>query len=66
MRKCVILGVLAGLLLTAGCATLTQTADENYYTYERVLDNDMRQLSDDWAKFWLADRSYRLTDWVQR
>jgi hypothetical protein len=66
MRKYVLLGVLASLLLTAGCATMTQTADENYYTYDRAYEHDKRQISYDWQKFWLADRPYRLTQWVTR
>ena len=35
-------------------------------TYKQVLHTDMRQMSHDWNKLWLADREYRLSRWVQR
>jgi hypothetical protein len=62
----VLLGLLLGLVVTAGCATMVKTPAEVESTYRQVLDTDLRQLSEDWNVLWLADRQYRLTRWYTR
>lgn len=66
MRVLVILGLLAGLTLLAGCATLTQSSADVRNTYVRVWDYELHQLADDWNHMWLLDRPSRLTRWQMR
>jgi hypothetical protein len=66
MRTWVLLGLLLGLIVAAGCATLVKTPAEVESTYRQALDMDMRQMSSDWNVLWLADRQYRLTRWHTR
>jgi hypothetical protein len=67
MRKCVLLTLIFGLSVFAGCgAGVVKTPDERMNTYRQVLNMDMRQLADDWDTLWLADRQYRLTRWRTR
>lgn len=66
MFKCIGIGIVLSLVILAGCATLTQTDEDNYYAYERAIDTDLRQLSSDWQTFWLADHPNALTEWHTR
>lgn len=66
MRIWLLLGLLAGLALSAGCATVTKTPEENVANVRSVLELDMRQIGDDWNLIWLADRQGRLTRWHTR
>jgi hypothetical protein len=66
MRKWLLLGLLAGLAVTAGCATVTKTAEENRATQRQVAAFDLRQMGDDWNLLWMADRQSRLTRWHTR
>lgn len=66
MRIAILLGLLLGLGLTAGCATVAKTPEENWATYRQIADLDTRQIADDWNLIWLADRQTRLTKWHVR
>lgn len=66
MQKWIGLGIVISLVALAGCATLTDSADQNYYAYDRAIDTDMRQLSADWQTFWMADHPTGLTEWHTR
>ncbi len=66
MRIWLLLGLLAGLALAAGCATVTKTAQENNANVRSVLELDMREMADDWNMIWMADRQGRLTRWHMR
>jgi hypothetical protein len=66
MRKWIGLTVVLGLVALTGCATLTQTREENAYAYERVIDADLKQLGHDWQTFWLAEHPTGLTEWHTR
>ncbi|MBP7933788.1 MAG: hypothetical protein KA354_03985 [Phycisphaerae bacterium] len=47
---------------TWGCGDGTaETARERQVRYKRVMDNDMKQINDDFDSFWLMDRPGRLT-----
>lgn len=66
MRKWLLLGLLAGLALTTGCATVTKTGAENRATHRQIVELDARQIADDWNLIWMADRQCRLTRWHTR
>jgi len=66
MRMWLLLGLLAGAALSAGCATVTKTPEENRANMRSVVELDMRQIGDDWNLIWLADRQGRLTRWHTR
>ena len=66
MRKWLVLGLLAGLSLAAGCATVTKTAAENRATHRQIVELDMREIGDDWNLIWMADRQCRLSRWHTR
>lgn len=66
MRRIAVLSMAAAMIWLAGCATLTETREDVLYTYKRKTAMEMRQLSADWNKFWLADRYSRLTEWETR
>jgi len=66
MRMWLLLGLLAGVALSAGCATVTKTPEENRASIRSALELDMRQIGDDWNLIWLADRQGRLTRWHTR
>jgi hypothetical protein len=66
MRKWAFLGLVAAAWAVAGCNGVVKNYDQRMNTYGQVLDMDTRQLVDDWDKFWLADRQYRLTRWQTR
>lgn len=66
MRMWLLLGLLAGLALATGCATVTMSAQENRASVRSVLELDMREMADDWNMIWLADRQNRLTRWHTR
>jgi hypothetical protein len=66
MRMWLLLGLLAGLALATGCATVTKTPEENRASVRSILELDMREIGDDWNMIWLADRQDRLTRWHTR
>lgn len=66
MRMWLLLGLLSGLAVAAGCATVTKTPGENLAHVRSVLELDMLQIGDDWNLIWLADRQGRLTRWHTR
>ena len=66
MRMWPLLGLLAGLALATGCATVTKSPEENVANVRSVLELDMREMADDWNMIWLADRQNRLTRWHTR
>jgi len=66
MRTWILLGLLAGVALVAGCATVAKTPEENWATYRQIADLDTREIGDDWNLIWLADRQTRLTKWHVR
>lgn len=66
MRALVILGLLLGLALVTGCATMTQTPSQVASTYGRVFEYDFREMPDDWNFIWMVDRPSRLTRWQMR
>ena len=66
MRYLVLFGLLAGLAVTTGCATVVKSPAEVRNTYKQVIDMDLRQMSHDWNYLWLMDRQYRLTRYYLR
>ncbi|MBI5866000.1 MAG: hypothetical protein HZB38_16145 [Planctomycetes bacterium] len=67
MRKWMPLLVLVGSAIAAsGCDGVVKTWDDRKFTYSKVTDMDLHQIPDDWDKFWLMDRQYRLTRWLIR
>ncbi len=60
------IAALVALVSLTGCATLTQTSEQNVASVGIAADNDARQLANDWNVLWLADRPSRLTRWHQR
>jgi hypothetical protein len=66
MRGFLLLGLLAGLSLLTGCATLTRSADDVAAGYRRQLTYEMRMLADDTNFALLSDRPSRLTRWHLR
>jgi hypothetical protein len=66
MRNWLLIGLLGGLALTTGCATVTKTPEENLANTRAVVELDMRQIGDDWNLIWLSDRQSRLTKWHTR
>lgn len=66
MRKWLFLGLLAGLSLAAGCATVNMTAEENRASTAQIWEFETRQLADDWNLIWMTGRASRLTKWQTR
>ncbi len=66
MRNWLLLGLLAGVGLTAGCATVTQTPKENYLSQRQIAELEFREIADDWNMIWMVDRQNRLTKWRTR
>ena len=66
MRKWLLVGLLAGLALVTGCATVTKTSKENLNTYRSIAELDVREIGDDWNLIWLVDHQTRLTKWHTR
>ncbi len=66
MRKSLFLGLLVGLALASGCATVTKTPAQNRADYRSIVEFDMRAIGDDWNSLWLMDRQTRLTRWHTR
>jgi hypothetical protein len=66
MRKVLMLGLLAAVATTLGCATVTMTAEENMLQTQRIVELETRQIGDDWNLIWLNDRASRLTKWHSR
>ena len=65
MKRCVILATLvATIVLAAGCGDgVAYTRRERQERNRRILDNDMKQLVDDWDMLWLNERESRRTKW---
>jgi hypothetical protein len=66
MRKWLFLGLLAGLSLAAGCATVTQTPAQNRATTAQIWELELREMADDWNLMWMTNRPNRLTRWQTR
>ena len=66
MRAISLVSALLALAALTGCHGMVKSYDERKNTYAQVLESDMRQLVDDWDTFWLADREYRMTEWITR
>ena len=66
MRNWLLLGLLAGLALVTGCATVTKTPQENLNTYRSIAELDALEIADDWNLIWLGDHQTRLTKWLTR
>jgi hypothetical protein len=66
MRKWLLLGFLAAVACSAGCATVTMSAKENAYQQRYVAELDGRRLADNWNMIWMTHRQTRLTRWHVR
>lgn len=66
MWKWMLIGLLAGVALTTGCATVSKTPAENLNNTRSIVELDMREMADDWNLIWLTDRQSRLTRWHTR
>jgi len=65
MRSWLMLATLLTVIgLQSGCGDgMVETRRERQARQSRILDTDMRQLTDDWDKFWLNDHALRATRW---
>ncbi|NLX21168.1 MAG: hypothetical protein GXY55_05775 [Phycisphaerae bacterium] len=63
MKRVLIAAILLGLLsLAVGCGDgVAITSRERQERHRRIMENDWKQLNDDWDSFWLMDRPGRLT-----
>lgn len=66
MRKILLLGLLAALAFSTGCATVALSADENRAIHRRITEMDMYQIADDWNLIWMMERQSRLNKWYIR
>lgn len=66
MWKWMLIGLLAAVGLTTGCATVAKSPEENLNNTRAVVELDLRQMADDWNLVWLTDRQCRLTRWHTR
>lgn len=66
MRAIILLGVLAGITVLAGCATTTHSWEERKSLHKVAFEHDMRQVADDWDAIWMSDRASRLSRWNMR
>lgn len=66
MRAVLMLGLIVGLLVCTGCATMTQTPAEVRADYGKNLEYSMRQLADDCNYVLMLDRPTRLSRWLIR
>jgi hypothetical protein len=66
MRNWLLLGLLAGLGLTAGCQTVTQTGKENRLAQRQIMQLEFREIADDCNMVMMTDRQNRLTKWQTR
>ena len=65
MQRWILMITLAAVAgLSTGCGDgVARTRRERKETHRRVVENDMKQLTDDWDSFWLMDRPSRLSWW---
>jgi hypothetical protein len=63
MKRLVLLSVLlVAMILATGCGEgIAITRRERQERHKRILENDWKQINDDWDSFWLNDREGRLT-----
>jgi hypothetical protein len=63
MKRLVLFASLAALAFSiCGCGDGTaESKRERQERYKRVMNNEMKQINDDWDSFWLMDRPSRLT-----
>ena len=63
MKRLVLFAALAALAFSiAGCGDGTaESKRERQERYKRVMNNEFKQINDDWDSFWLMDRPSRLT-----
>jgi hypothetical protein len=66
MRLLATIGLVVGLALVTGCATVDKTGPEVVNTWNESLAMDAKQMSHDVNVFFLADRPSRLTEWYTR
>lgn len=65
MRRWVLLAMLAAMtILSSGCGSgMALSESERRNRFERVFENDMKQLVDDIDRFFLNDRPLRTSTW---
>jgi hypothetical protein len=63
MKRFVLLSALAALVLASiGCGDgMAITRRERQERHRLILENDMKQINDDWDSIWLMDRPTRLS-----
>jgi len=63
MKRFVLLSALAALVLASiGCGDgMAITSRERQERHRLILENDMKQINDDWDSIWLMDRPTRLS-----
>ncbi len=62
MKK-LLIGTVIGLGLLLGGCGMVDTAQERWYRTKHIYELQARMLVDDWDKFWMHERSSRLTQW---
>lgn len=65
MKSLLILAALASLLIpVCGCGDgVAYTRRERENRYRQIIDNDFRQMTDDFDSFWLMDQKSHLSQW---
>ncbi len=65
MKHLLILAILAALLVPAlGCGDgVAYSRRERENRYKQIIDNDFRQLTDDWDYLWLMEHRSHLSRW---
>ena len=65
MKRLVLLSaLLVAMILATGCGEgVAITRRERQERHKRILENDWKQINDDWDAFWLNDREGRLSWW---
>ena len=63
MKRLLLLSVLlVSMILVTGCGDgLLADRRERQERHKRILENDLKQIVDDWDAFWLNDRPGRLS-----
>ncbi len=66
MRIRFLMGLTALIGVLSGCATLSDTADENKAVTRQIYDTDVRMMADDWNLIAETRRPLRLSRWITR
>jgi len=63
MKRLLLLsGLLVSMILATGCGEgVAISRRERMERHKRILENDWKQINDDWDSFWLNDREGRLS-----